>query len=411
MSLTLKSSVTIVLVLAFAGTASADDYHYRNFVIGDRASGMGGAYTAVSDDVSGLFYNPAGIMYSTGTNLSASVNTYYDQSKKYSGVIGGREWKRDSTALLPNFFGVIQPVRKYKIGLSYAVPDSANEDQDQTFYGISSSVQSYTVNFNNSDNTYLFGPSIAAELSKDFSVGMTLYFQERRSQTILNQLVQHTAGYEWTNTYYESNENGLRPVLGVLWSPASKLAVGVSVAKTLIYESGTTYQFTCSDTVIDGSGCDKDIYRLDQFSDKKRKYPLQTGLGLAYFPSSALILSLDVSNNAKVTDENFGDKEAVMNVAVGSEYYLNKNWAVRGGLFTNLSSAPAFQLGVTSDAEERTDIYGVSLSASHFTQNASVTLGTTITSGKGKAQITTDTTTQDVKVFGWMINLSSSYSF
>jgi len=411
MSLTLKSSILIVLVLAFAGTAFADDYHYRNFVVGDRASGMGGAYTAVSDDVSGLFYNPAGIMYSTGTNMSASVNTYYNQSKTYNSVIGGQNWKRESTALLPNYFGVIQPVGKFKIGLSYAVPDSANEDQDEVFYNVSSAVQSYTINFNNTDNTYLFGPSIAVELAKDFSVGMTLYFQQRRVQTTLNQLVEHVSGYEWSNKYYESNENGIRPVVGFLWSPMSKLAIGVSAAKTMVYESGTASQSTCSDTVIDGSGCDKSIYKLDQYSNKKRNYPLQTNFGIAYFASSALILSLEIDNNSKVTDENFGDKESVTNFAIGAEYYLDKNWAVRGGIYSNLSSAPTITTGVTSDAEEQTDIYGLSMSISHFTQSASITLGTTITSGKGTAQITTDTTTQDVKVFGWMVNLSSSYSF
>lgn len=32
---------------------------YIKFLPGDRASGIGGAYTAVSDDPSGSFYNPA----------------------------------------------------------------------------------------------------------------------------------------------------------------------------------------------------------------------------------------------------------------------------------------------------------------------------------------------------------------
>ena len=67
-------AVALVFILAFSTAAWADSYHYKNLIVGDRASGMGGAYTAISDDPSGLYYNPAGIVYSQGTNVSASAN-------------------------------------------------------------------------------------------------------------------------------------------------------------------------------------------------------------------------------------------------------------------------------------------------------------------------------------------------
>ncbi len=98
-----------VLCASLAGIASADEFHYNNLIIGDRAIGMGGAYTGVSDDPSGLYYNPAGVVYTTGRNLSASVNAFYSLDKKYNGVIGGLGWERNATALLPNFFGIVQP--------------------------------------------------------------------------------------------------------------------------------------------------------------------------------------------------------------------------------------------------------------------------------------------------------------
>src|SRR3990172_7727877 len=93
-------SVRLILVMAFvlmsASVSVADDLHYNNILIGDRVSGMGGAYTGVSDDPAGLYYNPAGIVYSTGRSLSASVNAYHSLTKTYEGVIGGNDWKRDS---------------------------------------------------------------------------------------------------------------------------------------------------------------------------------------------------------------------------------------------------------------------------------------------------------------------------
>src|SRR5512134_2351307 len=130
-----RGTVFILSLALFAllvpPAASADPLHYTNLLVGDRAAGMGGAYTAVSDDVTGLYYNPAGIVYSTGRNLSGSLNSYFNSVKSYKGVIGGHDWDRKSTALLPNYFGIIQPAGHYKFGFSFAVPDSIIEDQDQ----------------------------------------------------------------------------------------------------------------------------------------------------------------------------------------------------------------------------------------------------------------------------------------
>ena len=52
--------VTLSMIFSWTGFAAADEDHYNNIIIGDRPAGMGGAYTAISDDPSGLYYNPAG---------------------------------------------------------------------------------------------------------------------------------------------------------------------------------------------------------------------------------------------------------------------------------------------------------------------------------------------------------------
>jgi len=161
-----------LLSFGLAQSSSADEYHYNNMLIGDRASGMGGAYTAISDDATGMYYNPAGILYVGERNFSASVNAYYSQSKKYENVIGNRPFERNSSALLANFFGIVKPMGNFKVGFSYAVPDAVSEDQNQNFSNVSSTVSRFTMNLNNRDSTYNFGPSIAAEINNDLSVGL-----------------------------------------------------------------------------------------------------------------------------------------------------------------------------------------------------------------------------------------------
>ena len=393
-----------VLFCIVSGVSWADEFHYNNFLIGDRAAGMGGAYTAVSDDPTGLYYNPAGIVYATGRNLSASVNAYYNSQKKYDNVLAGNSWTRTSSSLLPNFFGITQPMGKLQFGFSYAVPDSISEDQDQVFYNISPTVTRYVLNFNNEDNTYQFGPSLAGEISKNLSVGATLYFHRRSSQLTLNQLINLSDGsFQWENQYVELSEQGLRPILGLMWSPAEKVTIGLALSKVYVTSSDVRTQTTTKAASLVPTNT---IDHTDVSSTQKRDYPVEVRAGIAYFASSSLLLTFDGMYFSKVTD-----RVSVLNAAIGAEYYLDKNWAVRGGLFSDMANTPDLAAGKTNQLE-KIDNYGISASISNFTRNTSITLGTSITSGSGKAQIIKDSpTTQNASTLGWTLYLSSSYSY
>ncbi len=414
-----------IIALLFVRTASADNFHYTNLLIGDRATGMGGAYTAVSDDATGLYYNPAGVAYSTGRSLSASVNAYYNNEKTYKGVIAGNGWTRRSSSLLPNYFGVVQPIGNFKLGFSYAVPDSIMEDQSQTFGNLplSTSIQpfnpgvnitSYIINFNNENNVYEFGPSIATELADNFSAGLTLYYYWRKELWILNQLIKTSnGGFEWTNQYYHTNEKGFRPILGFMWSPVSRISVGLAVSKIMLFSSDTTFQYSYrrENIAVDNIPSDNNALSLPDSpssSNAKRKYPAQVSFGVAWYASPSLMLSGDINYFTEVKSE---DIKAVTNVAVGTEYYPSKNWAVRGGAFTNLANTPTVQSGGVNQ-NEHIDLYGATASISNFTRNTSVTLGTALTYGSGKAQIVSGSSAiQDAVSQGWMVFLSSTYSY
>lgn len=403
-----------VLISLLCSVSSADEFHYNNFLIGDRASGMGGAYTAVSDDPSGLYYNPAGIVYATGRNLSASVNAYYSQKKTYNNVIGGQGWDRNSSSLLPNFFGITQPFGKYQFGFSYAVPDSILERQNQIFYGsfptvLGSPATRYVINFNNEDNTYNMGPTLAAEINNKLSLGMTMYLYHRSSQTILNQFITLQDGrFEWTNQYVNLVERGYKPILGVMWSPLDKWTVGLSISKTFLYSESRTGQKTFKDA---NAATPNDVTFTTESTEGKRKFPLVVRAGTAYFASSSLLVTLDGAYYTKVTDPVFGDRVSVLNGALGAEYYPDKNWAVRAGLFTDLANTPQLNPASTGQAE-KIDLYGASLSISNFTRNTSISFGGSVSTGSGKAQIVSGSTDiQNADIFGWTLFLSSSYSY
>ncbi len=401
----------IVIAPLLASTAAlADEFHYNNALIGDRAAGMGGAYTAVSDDAAGLYYNPAGTAYAKGRSLSVSVNAYNYTNTDYRSALGGTDWTRTSSTLLPNFFGVVRPLGPGVVGFSYAVPDSIEEDQDQTYGGFPSSipgvnVNEYVINLNNNDKTYLFGPSYAMEINKSLAVGATLYVHYRARETILNQLVQLSNGQdEWTNQYYQTDETGLRPILGIMWSPADKVSLGLTVSTTYILSSTTEVQGTLKPAT---SG---DVVRSVLKTNDERDMPTTIALGAAWFPSESLIYALDVTYNSSTSD-NFQKRESTYNVAAGVEYYPTSNWAVRGGVFTNLAATPKIDASQTGQ-QEHVDLYGVSASVSRFSAGTSLTAGLTYSQGSGDTQLFSGSTTVvpvDRSSFTLFLSASTTY--
>ncbi len=135
----------------------------------------------------------------------------------------------------------------------------------------------------------------------------------------------------------------------------------------------------------------------------------------------SLLISGDINYFTKVNEQDVtvnGQSfalrqlaEPITNIALGTEYYFTKNWALRAGFFTDKSNTSNVEEGGINQSEH-IDLYGGTLSISNFTRNTSVTFGGGITDGTGKAQIVSNITrVQDAVSRGWTLFLSSSYSY
>jgi long-chain fatty acid transport protein len=193
-----------------------------------------------------------------------------------------------------------------------------------------------------------------------------------------------------------------------MWTPVEKLSIGLSLAKIFVYSSSMMSQTTVKDA---NAPTPNDVTITEVGDSSNKKFPYELRVGAGYFPSNSLLVSADASYYTKVTDPVNGDRVSVVNVAVGTEYFLNKSWAVRGGLYSDLANTPKLDPTRTNQ-DEKIDLYGMSLSVSNFSRNTSITLGGSITSGSGKAQILSGSSEiQKVDQAGWMMFLSSSYSY
>ena len=122
------------LLVTIGTTTHADQYHYSNILIGDRAIGLGGAYGAVADDASGVFYNPAGLGFALSNDVSGSANALYSRTITYKKTIGNDDFVEESSGTLPSFFGGLQKLDHIAKGLVFAfgmyTTDSELKDQD-----------------------------------------------------------------------------------------------------------------------------------------------------------------------------------------------------------------------------------------------------------------------------------------
>ena len=367
--------IVLSLIAAIPATSMADEWHYKNLIVGDRPAGMGGAYTAVSDTPEGAFYNPAGIVYGVGRSLSVSVNAFHSTWTTYEGVLGGGDWTRTSSSLVPNFFGMVQPLGKGKLAFSYAVPDIIEEDQNQVFLNVPG-FTSLTFNLSNLEKTYKIGPSYALKLSDTFAIGLTLYGHYRQEKLVFSQFLLNTsAEYEWTTFNKKFSEYGIDPKIGFMWSPEDTMSFGLTISKVNILKSSSRWQSTAKTNIPSGI-TETTSPSVTEF-DNENKYPMSISVGVALFPTESLLISGDIDYYEKVESEN---KDSVVNLSLGAEYYFSEKYALRGGFFTSMSNELVL-------ADEDIDMYGISGSFTLFTRNSATTFGINYGYGEGDALI------------------------
>src|SRR5688500_15009050 len=111
----MRIASVLLLSLAAVAPARAQDAHYQTFLVGERAQGMGGAFTGLADDPSAAFYNPAGLGHlSTGAlSGSLSVNAYNSHvvSNGFATGLGTADLVHDDDPSVPIYAAAV-----YKFG-------------------------------------------------------------------------------------------------------------------------------------------------------------------------------------------------------------------------------------------------------------------------------------------------------
>jgi hypothetical protein len=130
--------------------AGASGSVFTKIWVGARSAGMAGAYSAMTDDISALYWNPAGIARLPGINVGASYTRWFGD-------------------IAHNFIGATMPISdRYRLGVSLTLVDYGNLN----YATIQKDANAGTFNAND----LALAVSLAGALTDRFSYGGTIKY-------------------------------------------------------------------------------------------------------------------------------------------------------------------------------------------------------------------------------------------
>ncbi|MHB1843699.1 MAG: hypothetical protein ACYCWW_02540 [Deltaproteobacteria bacterium] len=421
-------------VARFGGApARADDTNYQNLLAGEKAAGMGGAYTAIANDPSATYYNPAGLVETAASTLSASLSFYGfqqgsiqqaltpPQGSSFTGSLShGASAAFSQMTTVPGLAGSVNGIGKkdekgryaQAWGLSVMMLDAQSSTFNQTSFG-PNSLQDLSQTL--LDQTVWIGLGYARRESETLELGLSvdaIYRNvNRASRTISGSTLnaQGVAGsFFLDDTSLQMAVAGLFVEGGLLWKLLPDFTLGLSLASPSVTVFGTG----SSDEIQSYNGSGSSAGLTDtaiQSLEANTLLPVHGRAGLAWKSGQRTLVDLDVSAwgptsyslingplPVGVQFPNFVrsvDRLPVVNLALGGQWLVADKYPLRGGLFTNRSSAPKIDSGPEPQLAD-VDVYGISAGITLPSEHTETTIGLVYSYGAGLGKVPASGATQ-----------------
>jgi long-subunit fatty acid transport protein len=345
--------LVILLFTGFNAAAAVKPlYTYYNPFYGARSLSLGNAFTAVADDLTAVFRNPAGIAEFSGPQFYLDYRwdrLNYDYSpQEYTSPSGVQSYSYDFSSSLRNvdFISIAVPVYFWDINWNFAfsyyryVPYGIDGQLREHVLSGTGSVDSLsTLTLSGTSGIDVLGFTSAFYLNDYFSFGITLQ-QFFNSGEMTYGVSSPTEAYNQTFT---DRLKGRNLILGLLGKLTKDIILGITYQTqfTDTLESQYTRQETVSGITSSGS------------TTAEIRMPSQLAVGLVLKPYAFMRLSFEYSifywSNTRLSgyydnpqdlefpvkgDFTFSQKDAV-NYRMGVEFNIPMERAVvflRGGL-------------------------------------------------------------------------------
>jgi hypothetical protein len=413
-----------------ASAARADDAHHRNNLLGDRALGMGGAWTGLADDPSAAYYNPAGLGMAPRRSLSASMQVDGFEHVEIDSALAGisdANLAFDQRVTIPVFVSAA-----IKLGASDADGFQQHAIAFSTFHpdhrairftlgvrapGDDSDVSTYEdISVADDDKTVWIGPSYAFAFSPEHALGLSVFLSDRSlshiesrarvDQGMGDEVTGNTEYFVVRRTFAELTARHVVVRLGWLYQLHPSIRVGLMFQPpgiSLSAESARTYRRI--GTSDDGMGVFHRTVEAESLpADSPIPWEVRLGIGVSL--SSVTRMDFDVSLNgpngsseSPVQLFGTGDRDdleppglliaetfrrvLVPNFNLGVETAIADLVSLRAGVFTDLSAAPEVHAG---DVYQLSDVsrFGVAASIGVKVGIFDMTLGGFVRFGSGQ---------------------------
>lgn len=403
------------VVLNVPAMLYADDTHYQDFVVGGRAVGLGGAFTAIADDPSGVFYNPAGIADVEESNLQVSASLYGFER----GAIGDRvgvpvpgveDLDIEFTELI-----VVPASAGYVSNLEERLPNGQNRHS----YAVSVVVPSFrSFAANESDGTATYrrrvtdrelwtGAGYGYRISPVLSVGASAYYVLRTTNDTEGLTANEDLGGGANRFQVVNNDITLVSgnaifIAGVKYTPSPSWSFGLSLRSpsVLLHSDGNLF-FEQAESDPSGSEVVSSFER-QRISDRpsETRFAPVLRAGIAYKSPHRFTVSADLSAHLPVdytlidiedpTIRNrlpFNpevERRAVVNFNAGIEYLVVREVSIALGAFSNFSSAPSIAAEPSTDQLPDVDLSGLTIALGYFGEYTLSRLGLQYSAGTGQ---------------------------
>lgn len=375
---------TLFLVIAPAQTVYADDYHYQNILIGERAAGMGGAFTAIANDASAVYYNPAGLALVSDSSLSVSANLYGVTSGTFENAYGaGNNLSYNTVHVIPSTFGGVKKLDDDSaLGFGAFVTDSlAYKDNTKALIGgtVNAVVESVY-----SEETLQVGASYARRMGANWYLGVSLFYVNR-SMNSLNSFLLTSGSPATISDSAQSidySHASLFARVGTLYRPSERLMLGLTVSTPSVKLSGKGYIYDRDSTA--GVNINRDDLATGG------GVPWNMRAGVAYRQSESLTFAADFSyftaNRFSLFPEYGAGTEVVTkevyNLNAGMEYRYG-NMPIRAGIYTNNSASAGYGQATWDYLD--VNMIGFAFSVGHEDEHTTFNAGLNYLGGSGSA--------------------------
>jgi long-chain fatty acid transport protein len=380
----------VALALFFLVATPVFPAGFSIFAQGAKASGMGLAFTAIADDPSAVFYNPAGLGWQkhfsvqAGGSLLSKVEGDFEGANPFPGTGFGVEEQRKTSHLLPTFYAVVPLTSNVNFGLGIFAPYGLGfrwEDAEQfsgRFIAQNAVIRSADIN---PVLSFRLAPSFAIAAGADYRLSKVQLERNRAAINPFTQSVVDVAHIKLDSDLQDNSGWGWNA--GMLWKPVGMIALGATYRSSIEvdYEGEGKFTQRLTGNAAFDAAVAASIPQGKQDVAVTIEFPATVNLGAAINLPADFTLSLEADwTEWSSFDELFIDFD---NPAIPDLDRLTRwddswayraglekrfgSFAVRAGFYYDESPQPLFDVGpILADADRNAYTLGIGYSTERW---------------------------------------------